>query len=75
MCHLRDNVEKYGTARQVTDDHKIRRMRIACGVIKATKTHSGCLIWLFHCNSGSANASYVCKYLPGLLALVLNEGE
>jgi hypothetical protein len=33
-------VEKYGTARQATDDNIIRRMRIACWVTKATDTHS-----------------------------------
>jgi hypothetical protein len=33
-------VEKYGTSRQVTDDSVIRRMRIACWIIKATDTHS-----------------------------------
>jgi hypothetical protein len=31
-------VEKYGTARQTTDN-AIRRMRIACCIIKATDTH------------------------------------
>jgi hypothetical protein len=39
-CRLWDNVEKYGTARQTTDDNIIRRMRIACWVTKATDTHS-----------------------------------
>jgi hypothetical protein len=29
-CHLSDNVEKYDTARQATDDNIIRNMRIAC---------------------------------------------
>jgi hypothetical protein len=33
-------VEKYGTARQATDDNIIRRMRIACRITKATDTHS-----------------------------------
>jgi hypothetical protein len=33
-------VEKYGTARQATDDNIIRRMRFACWVTKATNTHS-----------------------------------
>jgi hypothetical protein len=33
-------VEKYGTARQATDDNKIRRMRFACWITKATDTHS-----------------------------------
>jgi hypothetical protein len=33
-------VEKYGTARQATDDNIIRRMRFACWMTKATDTHS-----------------------------------
>jgi hypothetical protein len=33
-------VEKYGTARQATDDNIIRRMRLACWVTKAADTHS-----------------------------------
>jgi hypothetical protein len=38
-CCLWDNVEKYGRARQATDDNIIRRMRFACWVTKATDTH------------------------------------
>jgi hypothetical protein len=37
---LWDNVEKYGTARQATDDNIIGRMRFACWITKATDTHS-----------------------------------
>jgi hypothetical protein len=33
-------VEKYGTARQATDDNIIRRMRFACRITEATGTHS-----------------------------------
>jgi hypothetical protein len=39
-CPLQDNVEKYGTARQATDDNIIGRMPFACWVTKATDTHS-----------------------------------
>ena len=39
-CSLWDNVEKYGTARQATDDNIIRRMRFARWITKATDTHS-----------------------------------
>jgi hypothetical protein len=39
-CRLWDNVEKYGRARQATDDNIIRRMRFACCITKATDTHS-----------------------------------
>jgi hypothetical protein len=37
-CPLGDNVEKYCTGGQATDD--IRRMRIACWLPKPTNTHS-----------------------------------
>jgi hypothetical protein len=33
-------VEKYGTARQATDDNIVRRMRFACWITKATDTPS-----------------------------------
>jgi len=36
---LWDNVEKYCTAGEATDDLKIERMRFARWVIKATDTH------------------------------------
>jgi hypothetical protein len=39
-CRLWDNVEKFGRARQATDDNIIRRMRFACWITKATDTHS-----------------------------------
>ena len=34
---LWDNVEKYGGAREATDDDRIRRMRFACWISKATR--------------------------------------
>jgi len=37
---LRDNVEKFGRARQDTDDNIVRRMRVASCITKATDTHS-----------------------------------
>jgi hypothetical protein len=39
-CHLSDNVEKYDTAEQATDDNVNRHMHIACWITKATDTHS-----------------------------------
>jgi hypothetical protein len=33
------NVEKHCRVGQVTDDNIVRRVRIACGIPKATKTH------------------------------------
>jgi hypothetical protein len=45
VCLL-DNVEKYGTVRQVTDDNIIRRMRFVCWIPKATDTHSEYVIFI-----------------------------
>jgi hypothetical protein len=39
-CRLWDNVEKYGTDGQTTDDNVTRRMLFACWIPKATDTHS-----------------------------------
>jgi len=46
-CHLRNNVEEYGTARRATDDITVRRMCNACWIIEATDTHNTlyCLQW------------------------------
>jgi len=45
-------VEKYGTARQTTDDSMIRSMRFACWVTKATDTYPEYVILLaFHGNA------------------------
>jgi len=44
-CRLWDNVEKYGTARQGTDDI-IWRMRIACWIPKTTNTLSEYVIFI-----------------------------
>jgi hypothetical protein len=43
-CRLWHNVEKYGTARQATDDNIIRRMRFACCTTKATDIQYGTFI-------------------------------
>jgi hypothetical protein len=64
-CRLGDNVDKYGTVRQATDDNIIRRMRFACWITKAKNTHSEYVIliafpweqWL------SERASVLCLYL------------
>jgi hypothetical protein len=39
-------MEKYGTARQATDDNIIWRMRIACWITKATDTSSESVIFI-----------------------------
>ena len=44
LCRLRDNVEKYGTTRQATDDNMVQCMHFACWITKATDTHSECVI-------------------------------
>jgi hypothetical protein len=41
-----ENVGKQGIVRQATDDNLMRRMRIACRIIKATDPHSGYVILL-----------------------------
>jgi hypothetical protein len=40
FCILRDNVKKYGATRQATDDTKMRYMRFACWVNKASDKRS-----------------------------------
>ena len=44
-CRLWDNVEKYGTGGQATDDNIIRRMRLAWWIAKAIDTPSEYLIF------------------------------
>jgi hypothetical protein len=39
-CQFWDNVEKYGGAREATDDNVTRRMRFGCWITKATNIHS-----------------------------------
>jgi hypothetical protein len=59
-------VEKYCKAGQATDDNIIRRMRIACRILKATNTHSEYVILLLlQCNSDGTNAPqcYVTRTL------------
>jgi hypothetical protein len=63
-CRLSNDMEKYGTARQATDNNITRR--IACWIPKATNTHSEYVIflafslkqWLSEC------ASYVTFIRP-----------
>jgi len=46
-CRLRGNVEKYGTAGQVTHDHAILYMTFACWIPKATQTLRICNTYCF----------------------------
>ena len=71
-CNLWDNVEKYGTVRQATDDSIIRRMCFACCINKVTGTHWEYVILFFHGNNGYANAlqCYVIRTLPVLFCYI-----
>jgi hypothetical protein len=62
-------LEKFGRARQATDDNTIRRMRFVCWIPKATDTNSE---QLFHGNNGFANAPqcYDRIYIAGLVFAV-----
>jgi hypothetical protein len=41
---FRENVGKYGAAREAIDDNVTRRMRLACWITKVTDTYSNYLI-------------------------------
>jgi hypothetical protein len=69
--HLWDNVEKYGRARQFTDDNIIRRMRFACWITKATHTHSQYVILLFHSNNCYATRLRVTLHVRCLFCFFL----
>jgi hypothetical protein len=45
-CRLWDSVEKYGRARQATNDNIKRRMQFVCWINKATDRHSEWLIFI-----------------------------
>jgi len=64
-------MENFGTARQATDENKIRRMRLACWVPKATHTHTHtiCNIYCFSTriiNCHAKDPHYVVHILPVL---------
>jgi len=60
LCSLLDNVEKYGRARQVTDNNTIQHMHLACWITKATSTLRICNTSCFsHGNSGYILGLYV----------------
>jgi len=54
---------------------KIQRISIERGIPKTTNTHSDCVILVFHCNNGQANAPqyYVIRALPVLLLRTIAE--
>ena len=76
-CCLRDNVEKYGTARQATDNNIIWHIRFAWWMCNATNTHSEYVIntafllqkWLHESVSMLRPQCYVICTLPVLYHL------
>jgi hypothetical protein len=68
-------VEKYGTARQATNDNIKQHMHFACWITEATDTHSEYVILtvVFHSNHGymSAPQCYVTCKLPVLFKIYL----
>jgi len=74
-CHLQDDVEKHGTARQATDDNIIWRIQIASWTTKATNTHSEYVTliafpikqWLCEC---ALISSYMCITCIFIISLV-----
>jgi len=71
-CLLWNNVKKYGTARQATDDNIIRRMRISCRITRVRiETYFNIkYILVFHSNNGYAESPR-CYITRKLLVLVL----
>jgi hypothetical protein len=71
IIRLRDNVEKYGTAGQATDDNTLRCMRIACWLPKATDTHSEYVILIitYPWYDTKAPQCYFIRALPVLFLL------
>ena len=59
ILHVWDNVERYCRARQATDGNIMRHVHFAYWIVKATETHSDCIIllafaqqhWLCKCTS------------------------
>ena len=67
------DVEKYGRARQVTDDKLIWCMCFVCWIRRLhTHTHNVQYLWLFHSNNGYADVPhcYIICTLPVLLDLL-----
>jgi len=60
LCHFWDNVKKYGTTREATDDN-IRRIRFAFWIPKATDTHSECVI-----HTAFPQQQWLCARASGL---------
>jgi hypothetical protein len=71
LCSLWDNVKKYDTARQATDDNIIGRMRVAFWVTKATNTRSEFVIVLAFLQQQSLYARAPMSYYMCIACLVI----
>jgi hypothetical protein len=67
LHHLWDNVEKYGTARQATDDNIIWRMHFACWITKATDTHRMCNTYCFPQQQWLLEHASLLRYMYAIL--------
>ena len=56
-------MEKYGTARQDTDDNVTRRMRFACWITTATDTHSQCVTLIAFLEQWLCERSTMLRYM------------
>jgi hypothetical protein len=64
-------MEKYGRARQATDDNIIQRKRTARSITKGTDTHSEYVILLRHGNNGKANEPQCYIYTYTVLFILV----
>ena len=72
-CCLWDNVEKYCTVGQATDNNIIQCMHLVCWI--RIKTHSNYVILLSHCNNSFVNAPqcYIYMYIAWIVFLHSND--
>ena len=64
-CRLRDNVEKYGKARQAKSENLIRLMRCVCWITNATDPYSECYT---NCFSTVTIVTLMCSSVSLILA-------
>ena len=77
-CCLWDNVEKYGMARQATNDNIVRLMCFACRIKQATNTHSEYVIlvafpqqqWLYD-RASMLRLYVICLSWSGMVTFML----
>ena len=75
-CRLWDNVEKYGVARDATDDNIIQHMRFECWITKTTYTFRICNTYCFWRRQWFCERVSVlrCTYIGWFLLLLLEYG-